>query len=97
MFPILSPSLVKYKLEHPGATPYDIKTLQEFTTAIAYSIDGGYGDPTACMSTVVSYLKDFSGGLSDSGQPALGKQLTNSTRNVHDPPSPGPKVQSLMS
>jgi hypothetical protein len=41
------------------------------------------------MGTVVTYLKDLSGGLKDDGQPELGKQLTTSTRNVRDPASPG--------
>lgn len=79
----------RYELEHPGVTPYDIKTLQDFATDIAYGIDGAFGDPIACMGTVVTYLKDFSGGLREDGQPELGKQLTTSTRNVRDPPSPG--------
>jgi hypothetical protein len=44
------------------------------------------------MSTVVTYLKDFSGGLRDSGLPELGKQLTTSTRNVRDPPPPEVRI-----
>ena len=56
-------SLNKYKLKHPGATLYNVKTLQDFATNIAYSIDRAYSYPIACMSIVVLYLKDFSGGL----------------------------------
>jgi hypothetical protein len=37
------------------------------------------------MSIVVTYLKDFSGGLKENGQQKLGKQLATSTRNVRDP------------
>jgi hypothetical protein len=37
--------------------------LRDFTIDIAYSIKGAYGDPIACVNTVVTYLKDFSGGL----------------------------------
>jgi hypothetical protein len=34
------------------------------------------------VNTVVTYLKDFSGGLKQDGHPELGKLLTGSTRNV---------------
>jgi hypothetical protein len=51
---------------------------------MAYGIERAYGDPTACVSTVVSYLKDFSGGLREHGFPELGKKLTRSSRNVQD-------------
>jgi hypothetical protein len=56
----------------------------KFTTDIAYSIDGGYDDPIACASTVVTYMKDFPGGLKDASHPELGSKLTGSTRNITD-------------
>lgn len=55
------------------------------------------GDLTACISTVVSYAKDFSGGLRDNGQPELGKDLTTSIRNVTyvSPPPPEARILSV--
>jgi hypothetical protein len=64
--------------------PYDIETLQDFATDVAYGIDGGYSDPIACVNTVVTYMKDFSGGLKDAGHQELGSKLTGSSRNVTD-------------
>ncbi|KAG4428774.1 hypothetical protein IFR05_015742 [Cadophora sp. M221] len=65
----------EYEVEYPGATPYDIKTLQDFATDIAFDIDGAYDDPIAAMGTVVTYLKDLSGGLKDDGRPELGLRM----------------------
>ena len=42
----------------------------------------------AILRIAITYLKDFSGGLRESGQLELGKQLTTSTRNVRDSPPP---------
>jgi hypothetical protein len=74
----------KWQIEYPGITPYNIKTLQDFTVDITYGINGVYGDPVACVNTVITYLKNFSRGLKQEGLPELGRQLTGSIRNVPD-------------
>jgi hypothetical protein len=51
---------------------------------VAYGINGVYNDPIACIITVVTYVKDFSGSLKDSGQPPLSQPLIGSTRNICD-------------
>jgi len=47
--------------------------LQDFVTNIAYGIDRAFGDSIICISIVVIYLKDFSSGLRENGQPEFGK------------------------
>ena len=44
---------------------------EKFAIDVVYGIDGGYDDLIACASIVVTYMKDFSGGLKD----AILKQL----------------------
>jgi hypothetical protein len=76
----LSPN--SFQAENAEASPNDIKASKDFVRCIAYGIEGKYDDPMACVSTVVQYYKDFTGGWQWKGNPTIEEKVTLTTSNV---------------
>lgn len=59
----------------------DFETPKGYIRMIAHAIDGRYGDPKACLSTVVQYWKNTMASLSQAGRPVR-SDIVLSTTNV---------------
>lgn len=63
----------------PGAHLDNFETPKAFIRMVAHAIDGRYGDPIACLRTVVQYWKNTTAGLDREGEPVDPKTTTSTT------------------
>ena len=63
----------------PGASLDNFKTPKAFIWMVAHAIDSRYGDPNACLRTVLQYWKNTTTGLDREGQLVDSKIITSTT------------------
>jgi len=57
----------------------NVETPKAFMRMIAHAIDGRYGDPKACLTTVRQYWKNTTASLSRAGHPVRSKKVLSTT------------------
>jgi len=70
-----------YEKRNPGAKLNNFETPKKFILMVANAIDGRYGDPDACLSTVRQYWKNTTAGMEQEGEP-VDRAIIESTTNV---------------
>lgn len=74
----------RYAGRTPGANLNSFETPKDFMRKVAHAIDGRYGDPKACLTTVVQYWKNLTGGWRREGRETIRDEVVLSTSNVSD-------------
>ncbi|KAH9841009.1 uncharacterized protein C8Q71DRAFT_701269 [Rhodofomes roseus] len=70
-----------YARRMPGANLDNFETPKDFMRKIAHAIDGRYGDPKACLTTVVQYWKNLTAGWRRTDRPKIRDDVVLSTSN----------------
>ncbi len=77
MFTIIN----SYAKRRADAQLDNFETPKGYIRMIAHAIDGRYGDPKACLTTVLQYWKNTTASLSRAGRPVR-SDIVLSTTNV---------------
>ncbi|KAI0252177.1 hypothetical protein BJV78DRAFT_1281944 [Lactifluus subvellereus] len=75
-----------YARRTPGANLNNFETPKDFMRKIAHVIDSRYGDPEACLTTVVQYWKNLTAGWRRAGRPQIKDDVVLSTSNLFKGP-----------
>ena len=72
-----------YKERNPDASLDNFESPKAFIRMIANVIDGRYGDPKACLTTVRQYWKNTTASLSRTGYPVRSEIVSSTTHVSH--------------
>ncbi|KAI0956552.1 hypothetical protein AcW1_005203 [Taiwanofungus camphoratus] len=66
----------------PGTNLDNFETPKDFMHKIAHAINGRYGDPKTCLTTIVQYWKNLTVGWQQIGHPKIRDDVVLSTLNI---------------
>lgn len=78
----------RFVRQNPGASPYDLYSLQKYARIMAYAIDGAEGIKGACVETVRKYWNAFTAAWrrANAESPAIPHDIIRSVTEVRPLP-----------